>query len=59
MSDRRITRNRVVAIIGGCYKGMCGMTIERSDSGDWLINFKTPTGNFEDWVALKHIKPPA
>ncbi len=59
MSARRITRNRLVAIIGGSYSGRDGITVERSFRGDWLIKFKTLTGNFEDWVAPKHIKPPA
>ncbi len=59
MSDRRITRNRIIIIIGGRYKGKRGMTIERDDKGNWLIHFKTPTSNFEDWVTREHIKPPA
>ena len=59
MSNRRITRNRGVDIIGGYYKGRHGVTIERDDKGNWLIGFKTPSGYFEDWVALEHIKPPA
>jgi len=55
MSERRITRNRRVLIIGGRYSGRSGVTVERQPSGDWLIRF----GDLYDYVSHKHIKPPS
>jgi len=54
MSERRITRNHRVLIIGGRYKGKSGVTEERYPQG-WLIRFD----GLSDYVARKDIKPPA
>ncbi len=55
MSERRITKNRLVLITGGTYKGRSGITEERQPNGDWLIRFK----GFYDYISREHIKPPA
>jgi len=55
MSDRRITRNRRVKIIGGKYNHLYGLTEERCANGNWLVKV---SGVLVE-LPRKYLQPPA